>query len=77
MNEASRYVVCVNNPDYDKPLPEMLFETLRNSLLSDGVNPAVIDRYVEECGDAKFYRNAGKRETGWLNKAADNIWFVV
>jgi hypothetical protein len=77
MNEASRYVVAVNKPDKGKKLSEMLFETLRGTLLADNINPAVIDRYIAECGDVKNIRNLGRKETAWLNKATDNVWFAM
>ena len=77
MNEASRYVVAVNRPCKGKNLSDMLFETLRGALLADNVNPAVIDRYIAECGEAKLYRNLGRKETAWLNKATDNVWYSM
>jgi hypothetical protein len=55
----------------------MLFDTLRDALLSDNINSDIIDRYIKECGEAQFCRNAGKKETAWLNKATDNIWFSI
>jgi hypothetical protein len=39
MNEASSFVVCVNKPDKARNLGEMLFETLRDAVLADNVNP--------------------------------------
>jgi hypothetical protein len=55
----------------------MLFETLRGALLADNVNPAVIDRYIAGCGEAKLCRNLGRKETAWLNKATDNVWYSM
>jgi hypothetical protein len=54
MNEASRYVVAANRPNKEKSISDILFETLRGALLADNVNPAVIDRYIAECGEAMW-----------------------
>jgi hypothetical protein len=76
MNDASRYAVFVNKPDGASSLSDMLFETLRDAMLSDNINPAVVERYISECGEARLYRNLGRKETAWLNKATDNVWFA-
>ena len=75
MNDASRYTVFVSKPDKKKDLSEILFETLRGALLADNVNPAVIDRYIKESAGARLYRNLGRKESSWLIRAADNVWF--
>lgn len=75
VNEASRYVVFVNKPN--RNLPDMLIETLRGAMLADNVNPNVIDRYIKECGEVRFVRNLGRKETAWLNKATDNAWYAT
>jgi hypothetical protein len=69
MNEASRYAVVVKRPSKEQCLADMLFDTLRDALLADNVNPEVIERYIAECGQANYCRNQGTKETAWLKRA--------
>jgi hypothetical protein len=77
MNDASRYVLVVHRPlakDF-KRLPELFIETLREAMLLEQINPAVIDRYIAEIGEVTFAANAGRQETARLNKACANSWY--
>jgi len=79
MHEATRYVVVVVDPSskHSGSLEELFFDALRGTLLADNINPDVIERYMSECGGIDIVRNVGRRQTVWLNKAADNVWFSM
>ena len=79
MNDASRYVIVVQKPmakDF-KHIKELFFETLRDALLIEQINPEVIDHYISDLGDIYFFENSGRKETAMLNKACDNAWFAT
>lgn len=74
INEASRYVVGVLDPQINQDLSDSLFTTLRDTMLSDNINPAIIDAYINNCGETQLFLDPGSTETSWLIAATKNAW---
>ncbi len=79
MNDASRFTVVLNKAAAAalKKLPELFIKNLRETLLALGVNPDVINAYITELGDVHYAKNSGKKETAWLNKNTEAVWYAL
>jgi len=79
MNDASRFTIVINEAKADKlkKLPELFLKTLRETLLSIGVNHEVVARYIEESGEIKYSKNSDKKKTAQLNKNVINAWWAM
>jgi hypothetical protein len=77
VNDASRFIIYINKYDTDRDLTDLLFETLRDTLLADNINPLVIDRYMAESGKSQLCANSAssRRETSWLAASASKAMF--
>jgi hypothetical protein len=70
VNDKSRFVVYVNNFDpFKKLLSEMLIEALSDTFYADNVNPAVIERYIAECGEEEIFCNPFALDFSWFAEA--------
>ena len=72
---ASRYT-CVRfdmTPGDWRSLPEIAVEEIREGLLDAGLDPAVVQRYLADCGDVAFTRTHGRREVAFLNRAWEDV----
>jgi hypothetical protein len=79
MNDATRFVVCVNEVkarDFKK-LPERFSEVLQDEMLSYGINQDIVSKYIAELGDFEYFRNVGRQRTAWLNKAAESVRYAL
>jgi hypothetical protein len=77
MNDACRYVVVLNGlkaKDFSK-LPRLFAKTMREVMLADKIDSAVIDRYLSELGGFVYVRNEGRQKTSWLTRASERVWF--
>lgn len=73
MHDISRYCVVLDGikaKDWPK-LPKIFTERLRDLLLTEQINPDIIDRYLTDAGEIEYHRNNDKQMTAWLNKACE------
>ena len=79
MNDASRFSIVINNAKVPrlKKLPELFVGLLRDALLSLGVNPEVVERYIEESGEITYAKNSDRKKTAQLNKNMEAAWWAL
>jgi len=79
MNDASRFTVIINNVKAEEleKLPELFKRMLRESLLTLGVNPEVVDLYIGELGEITYSKNADRKRTAQLNKNVEAAWWFL
>lgn len=73
MNDLSRYAVVINGlkaNDWAK-LPKLFEQNLREVMLTEQINPDLIDLYLKNADDFEYVRNTDKKMTSWINKACE------
>lgn len=73
VNDASRYNVVLYGlkaKDFGRLL-ELIPQAIREALLSDGVNPEMIDDYMSAAGELCFAKTNGAKPVAWLNKGCE------
>lgn len=73
INDASRYNVVLYGlkaKDFGR-LPELIAQAIRETLLSEGVNPEIIDDYLSAAGALCFTKTNGAKPVAWLNKGCE------
>ncbi|WP_409967504.1 plasmid pRiA4b ORF-3 family protein [Bengtsoniella intestinalis] len=73
VNDASRYQVVLYGlkaKDF-KNLSQLILDGIATILLSDGVNPQLVDAYLEQCGFVAYSKGQGAKYTAWLNKGCE------
>ena len=77
MNDTSRFTIVINNADEEKlrNLPALFVGVLRETLLTLGVNPKVVDRYVTDMGGASYAKNTDKQKTSHLVYSVKTVWW--
>ncbi|MDR1640199.1 MAG: plasmid pRiA4b ORF-3 family protein [Clostridiales bacterium] len=82
MNDETRFVLAINNPGQKEfgNLEAAFFDTLRDTLLSNSINPLVIDNYISQCGKFELAQNKDRKATGLMNSKAKDVkqkqhWF--
>lgn len=79
MNDATRFTIAINDAKAAKlkKLDELFFYTLRETLLAHGINPEVIECYIQELGEITYAKNADKKRTAQLNKNVETVWWAL
>lgn len=73
VNDASRYNIVLYGlkaKNFTK-LSELIPQAIRETLLSDGVNPEIIDDYLSAAGAISFTKTNGAKPVAWLNKGCE------
>lgn len=73
VNDASRYNIVLYGlkaKDFGK-LAELILQAIRETLLSEGVNPELIDDYLSAAGAPCFTKTGGAKPVAWLNKGCE------
>lgn len=69
----NRYVVMLYGlkaKDF-KQLDARIAEAIRDTLLKEQINPAVVERYMAEAGTITYAKNSDRKQTARLNKACE------
>jgi len=78
VNDESRYNVVLYGLKANdfKNIETVIYDGIRKSLLSDGVNPKVIEEYFNSTYGIDFSKTQNKTMVARLNKACDDVfWF--
>lgn len=73
VNDVSRYNIVLYGlkaKDFSR-LPELILQAIRETLLSEGVNPEIIDDYLNAAGAICFTKTNGAKPVAWLNKGCE------
>ena len=79
MNDASRFNIVINEAKVAKlkKLPELFIQVLSDTLLMMGVNPEIIDRYINDLGDITYAKNSDRKKTAQLNANTRSAWWAL
>lgn len=73
VNDASRYNIVLYGlkaKDFGR-LADLIPQAIRETLLSEGVNPEIIDDYFTAAGVLCFTKTNGAKPVAWLNKGCE------
>lgn len=73
VNDASRYNIILYGlkaKDFGR-LAELIPQAIRETLLSEGVNPEIIEAYLNAAGAVCFAKTNGAKLVAWLNKGCE------
>lgn len=73
VNDASRYNIVLYGlkaKDFGR-LADLIPQSIRETLLAEGVNPEIIDDYLSAAGAPCFTKTNGAQTVSWLNKGCE------
>lgn len=77
VNDASRYNIVLYGlkaKDFGR-FSELIPRAIRETLLSEGVNPEIIEDYFSAADTLSFTKTNGAKPVGWLNKGCEAAGF--
>jgi hypothetical protein len=79
MCELNRYIVVLYGlkaKDF-KEFGQRIVEAIRQTLLQEQVNPAVIEHYLADAGEPVFAKSKDRSQTARLSQACDTVEFIA